>query len=87
MQAGTRHCSRDVMRQLPFVCQLVVLTQQCHVGKLSYQDSAPDLLPELAQCEIPQTIMGLQELCSILVGAHDSVLSTPRDHGAVAASS
>ncbi|KAI8138147.1 HAD-like domain-containing protein [Fennellomyces sp. T-0311] len=62
-----------------------------HVGddedkcKLSYQDSAPDLVPELARCKIPQTIMGLQELCSILVGTHDS--QPARDHGAVAASS
>ncbi|KAI8146349.1 HAD-like domain-containing protein [Fennellomyces sp. T-0311] len=53
--------------------------------KLSYQDSAPDLVPELARCKIPQTIMGLQELCSILVGTHDS--QPARDHGAVAASS
>ncbi|KAI9490071.1 HAD-like domain-containing protein [Zychaea mexicana] len=56
--------------------------------KLSYQDSAPDLVPaEMSPAQIPQTIMSLQELCPILQGMRDKELPTPRDDGVVAASS
>ena len=58
-----------------------------YIGKLSYQDSAPDLITDSVPGQIPQTIMSLQELCPLLLGMNDKQLPTSRDDGVVAASS
>lgn len=46
------------------------------IGKLSYQDSAPALVQDApSPVQIPNTIMSLQELCTIL-GSPSSLSST-----------